>query len=170
MRITPQYISVGANRSSSCAACTSSGLLFFGAGKFIALWDSSSNRGVHATLQGHKGLVTTIKLLPGGRLVSGDSIGEIRIWNSVNGDDQWECMMSWEAHKGGSISAIGVLASSGNLDDMILTGGSDSLIKRWKLADKPEEVQEIDLKGKLPLDLEVGYMPGSKGMYESENR
>ncbi|AAW41943.2 conserved hypothetical protein [Cryptococcus deneoformans JEC21] len=162
MRITPEYISVGANRSSSCAACSASGLLFFGAGNFIALWDSSSNRGVHATLPGHKGQVTTVKLLPDGRLVSGDNIGEIRVWNSVKGDDEWECVMSWEAHRGGSISAIGVLASRGSLDDMIITGGSDSLIKRWKIADKPEEIQKIDLGGKLPLDLEVGYLPGSE--------
>jgi hypothetical protein len=39
MKATPAYISLGANRSSSCSVCTSSGILAYGAGPYVALWD-----------------------------------------------------------------------------------------------------------------------------------
>lgn len=37
--IDPAYISIGANRSSSCAACFPDGVLAYGAGNTVALWD-----------------------------------------------------------------------------------------------------------------------------------
>jgi elongator complex protein 2 len=68
-----------------------------------------------------------------------------------------------QAHKG-SISALGAPTGSGPLAGHILTGGSDGLIKLWDLsAGKPEVKQTIDLKGKLPLDLQVASLPGSSG-------
>ena len=68
-----------------------------------------------------------------------------------------------QAHKG-SISALGASTGSGPLVGHILTGGSDGLIKLWDLsAGKPEVKQTIDLKGKLPLDLQVASLPGSSG-------
>jgi len=70
---------------------------------------------------------------------------------------------SIQAHKG-SISALGVPTGTGSLDGHVLTGGSDGLIKLWDLsAGKPEIKQTIDLKGKLPLDLQVASLPGSSG-------
>lgn len=50
----------------------------------------SSSHGVKQTLPGHKGFVTTVKILKqssesGLVLVSGDSLGEIRIWSSSDG-------------------------------------------------------------------------------------
>ncbi|ODN98383.1 elongator complex protein 2 [Cryptococcus wingfieldii CBS 7118] len=161
MPVVPQYISVGSNRSSSCSACTSDGLLFFGAGKLIALWDSTSPRGVHVTLPGHKGQVTTVKLLPDGRLVSGDSIGDVRIWAESQG--QWKSVMSWQAHRGASVSAIGAMSAKGHLDGVLVTGGSDGLVRIWRVGgSKPEEVQKIDLKGRLALDLDLAYLPGTQ--------
>ena len=68
-----------------------------------------------------------------------------------------------QAHKG-SISALGAPSGSGPLAGHILTGGSDGLIKLWDLSPgKPEVKQTIDLKGKLPLDLQVASLPGSSG-------
>nr|ODN87872.1 elongator complex protein 2 [Cryptococcus depauperatus CBS 7841] len=161
MRVLPEYISVGSNRSSSCAACDNSGILFFGAGKLIAIWDTTTSRGIYATLPGHKGQVTTVKLLQDGRLVTGDEIGDVRMWQEING--VWECRIDWEAHRGASISAIGVSKTAGIHDDLLFTGGSDGLVKRWRLGDtKAEETQKMDLKGRLPLDLEIGYLPGSE--------
>jgi elongator complex protein 2 len=70
---------------------------------------------------------------------------------------------SIQAHKG-SISALGAPSGSGPLAGHILTGGSDGLIKLWDLStSKPEVKQTIDLKGKLPLDLQVASLPGSSG-------
>lgn len=58
--------------------------------------------------------------------------------------------------------------SDGPLANHILTGGSDGLIKLWRSAgSKFEVVQTIDLKGKLPLDLELGTLPGSDGEHFS---
>jgi elongator complex protein 2 len=139
----------------------------------------SSSRGVKRTLKGHTGQVTTVKSLEGARgsyqLVSGDSVGEVRLW-TTNSDQvgltiyfelkltvQYSSI-SIQAHKG-SISALGAATGSGPLADHILTGGSDGLIKLWDLSSgKPDTKQTIDLKGKLPLDLQVASLPGSSGM------
>lgn len=40
--IEPAYISIGANRSSSCAVCFPDGVLAYGAGNTVALWDTVS--------------------------------------------------------------------------------------------------------------------------------
>jgi hypothetical protein len=40
MKASAEYISVGANRSSSCAVCSAKGQVAFGAGRYVALWDS----------------------------------------------------------------------------------------------------------------------------------
>lgn len=136
------------------------------------------------TLKGHTGQVTTVKLIDEDDhacvLVSGDSTGEVRIW-TIDSSDQvrnstlWvtkaPCQLSLQytsivvqAHKG-SISALGVTGHAGAFQKHLFTGGSDGLIKLWKLGDgKPELKQTINLKGKLPLDLEVATLPGSQGM------
>jgi WD40 repeat protein len=48
----------------------------------------SSSRGVKRTLKGHAGQVTTVKSLEDGsgpyQLVSGDSVGEVRLWTTNN--------------------------------------------------------------------------------------
>jgi hypothetical protein len=48
----------------------------------------SSSRGVKRTLKGHAGQVTTVKSLEEGsgpyHLVSGDSVGEVRLWTGDN--------------------------------------------------------------------------------------
>ena len=40
MKASLEYISVGANRSSSCAVCSPKGRVALGAGRYVALWDS----------------------------------------------------------------------------------------------------------------------------------
>lgn len=51
------------------------------------IWQSSS-RGVKRTLKGHAGQVTTVKSLGEGserhQLISGDSVGEVRLWTTDN--------------------------------------------------------------------------------------
>ena len=74
----------------------------------------------------------------------------------------------WVAHEGHSISAIGVM-SSGPLADVVVTGASDGLLKVWKVAGgRAELVQQLDFHGKLPLDIEVAYLPGSSSKSNCE--
>ncbi|WVF71999.1 hypothetical protein IAT40_006810 [Kwoniella sp. CBS 6097] len=170
MRVEPAYISIGTNRSSSCSASTSTGLLAFGAGKLLALWNPSSPNGVQQTLTGHKGQITTVKALTGDRFFSGDNAGGVCIWANADADADkhgWTCEKSWKAHAG-SISALGVTTTNeGVLGDLVITGGSDGTLRFWRIGgggggQGAKEVQKIDLKGKLPLDVEMGYLPGSK--------
>lgn len=58
--------------------------------------------------------------------------------------------------KGSSISALAVYNGE------ILTGSSDGVVRRWSLEGGRKEVEKLDLKGKIPLDLIVGTLPGSK--------
>ncbi|OCF55861.1 elongator complex protein 2 [Kwoniella mangroviensis CBS 10435] len=163
MRAGPAYISIGSNRSSSCSASTSNGLLAFGAGKLLALWDteSTSNHGIQKTLPGHKGQITTVKLISSSsgenRFISGDTNGEVRIWSTTEKEGgEWKCEKNWIAHENSSISAIGV-----SPDGWIITGGSDSKIKIFDGDHKEKQVIKLE-KGRLPLDLELSYLPGSK--------
>ncbi len=79
---------------------------------------------------------------------------------------QQTCITSFDAHPKALISALGVLQSSrgSSLDDCFFTGGSDGTVKLWRLQlGEVEEQQTLELKGKLPLDLAVAYLPGSDG-------
>ena len=58
------------------------------------------------------------------------------------------------------MSALGVLQTS--YGATVFSGGSDGKIKVWRMP-KLEAIQSIDLKGKLPLDLESALLPGSEG-------
>jgi elongator complex protein 2 len=126
---------------------------------------------VHATLPGHLGQVTTLKLLsdsPGSTtFVSGDSVGEVRIWRE--GPIGYTCVLTFRAHPGHSVSALAVSPATptqggGALNNHVFTGGSDGAVKLWRIEGKKAgEVQRMDLRGKLPLDMEVAYLPGSQG-------
>ncbi|BEJ12446.1 hypothetical protein CspHIS471_0209060 [Cutaneotrichosporon sp. HIS471] len=147
------YISIGANRSSSCAAAFDNGVLAYGAGSTVALWDmNASGKGVYATLIGHKAHVTTLKRNSNG-FVSGDQSGEVRVW--ARDGRNFTCTATFTAHRGSSISALSVFG------DEVLTGGSDGVVRRWRVGRKVEEVETLDLRGKLPLDLVVGALPAS---------
>ncbi|CAL1702353.1 unnamed protein product [Somion occarium] len=56
-----------------------------------------------------------------------------------------------------SISSLAVL------NDTIVTGGSDSLVKIWKLeSDQCVEVQSLTLRGRYPLSLALSLLPNSQ--------
>lgn len=62
-----------------------------------------------------------------------------------------------------TISALGVPPKgSSSLRDHIFTGGSDGVVKLWHTGGgKATEVEKLDLKGKLPLELEIASLPDS---------
>jgi elongator complex protein 2 len=75
-------------------------------------------------------------------------------------------VLAFRAHPGHSVSALAVppAQNDGTLDNHVFTGGSDGAIKLWRIeGKKAEEVQKLDLRGKLPLDMEVAYLPGAQG-------
>lgn len=55
------------------------------------------------------------------------------------------------------MSALGVFPGGNEL----MTGGSDAVLKRWTLSSSPVAVATLDLKGKLPLDIELALLPYS---------
>jgi WD40 repeat protein len=71
---------------------------------------------------------------------------------------------SWNGHQG-SISAIAYI-SAGQLGGHVVSGASDGMLRIWR--QDGELVQEIDLKGRLPLDVEVASLPGSEGMFRMD--
>lgn len=108
--------------------------------------------------------------------MSGDGVGEVRVWAEGENNQvrcgsyvllsilttQFNCTHSFIAHSGASVSAIGIIPTSGTAVE-ILSGGSDGSVKRWRVGQegKVEQVQVLDIKGRLPLDLDVALLPGS---------
>ena len=79
-------------------------------------------------------------------------------------------MLSFTPHPDSSISALGVAPVVADGDIALFTGASDGTVRVWNIkGDQVEEVQKIDYKGRLPLDIEVGYLPGSSGMSYSRS-
>lgn len=77
------------------------------------------------------------------------------------------CSASFDSHPQSSISALAV-CPTGPLEGHVLTGASDGCIKLWRLIDSGAElVQTVDLKGKLPLDMEISLLPGSSGRFSA---
>lgn len=64
----------------SLSFSSNSRCLAAGAGQEVYVWDMKT-RQLTSTLQGHRGLVSTVKFFPDGRLASGDINGALRIWN-----------------------------------------------------------------------------------------
>ncbi|EIW70033.1 hypothetical protein TREMEDRAFT_68443 [Tremella mesenterica DSM 1558] len=170
MKASTSYISTGANRSSSCSACSSSGLYILGTGKVIALWDTQAEPsvGVISTLSGHTADITTLKFLDKLNdrpdFVSGDTAGQVKTWR-LRQDQTYECDLTFMAHEFSSISSLGIPPSEGNLEGHILTGGSDGTVKLWDISEGEAILkQTINPKGKLPLDLVIGHLPGTKAL------
>jgi WD40 repeat protein len=69
----------------------------------------SSSRGVKRTLKGHTGQVTTVKSLEEGsgpyQLVSGDSVGEVRLWTTDN-DQVGLTIRAWTQANGAVLEHI----------------------------------------------------------------
>lgn len=93
------YISASTNRHPHAAAASRSGLVACASHKFLALWDTTvsdlqfyqtpsqrthcplkNGRGVIETLPGHDGEVTIVKSFGSDAFVSGDKLGQVRIW------------------------------------------------------------------------------------------
>lgn len=101
-----KYVAAACNRYSNVSDCRlSDGLVAFGSGRLIALYHSlvvfrshfapahpltreyhqdKDSNGVHYTLPGHLGEVTTLKFIADTFIVSGDTRGEVIIWQQLD--------------------------------------------------------------------------------------
>ncbi|ORX33777.1 elongator protein [Kockovaella imperatae] len=169
IQVSAQYIATGANHSASCSAAAPDGIVAYGSGKLVSLWDTEHESGVYATLAGHPGDVTKIKYLQGSssgenKFVSGDTTGQVRVWRETT-RGQYSCAVTFDAHASDSISALGIGPSDSPLANHILVGCADGSVKLWKLdEDRVTSVQKLDIKGKLPLDFEMALLPGCQSV------
>ncbi|KAM0722154.1 hypothetical protein Q7P37_001595 [Cladosporium fusiforme] len=161
-----EYIAAGGNRHPS-AADWAPGLLAFGAGINIALWnpdDDGKAKGVDALLAGHTEVVNAVKILDvrGQRfLVSGASDNSIRLWRQRSEYPFFEESQCLKEHSA-AVNAVATLPGT----DLFATGAADGTVRVWRL--KAEEaqaelVQAVTLKPRfLPLAIALAQLPSGE--------
>ncbi|KAL7415694.1 WD40-repeat-containing domain protein [Mrakia frigida] len=181
---TSVYIATSANRYSHCSSISpdGKGLVAFGAGRGIALWDSKNSKQelVHQILPGHTAEVVSVSFLPFANdkgdlaFVSGDAAGKVILWKRNGYKGQWTLSSPLPGHSASvtsicALSNVGWISSSGSSSStaaMVLTASSDCKILVWivELGAKdvdPKLLQTISTGGKIPLALAVSTFPGS---------
>lgn len=163
------FIAIGANRNPTAADWSPSGLLAFGAGRCIALWNplDSSHRGVHATLKGHADRVNVVRFLPSQPqdadiLLTGSVDKSVRVWTST--PDGFNCAWaSTDVHKG-SINAIATCAANPNI---FASADASGTIAVFSISVSGEGAQVIHLQSFstapkfYPLTLALSTLPSS---------
>lgn len=155
MKARLDYAAAGGNRHPS-AADWAPGLLAFGAGNNLAIWNPQDTRqnGISALLAGHSDVVNAVKILdlPSKRLIiSGSADHTVRIWAETvdQAYPYYEQVQSLEHHTG-SVNTIACL----NDQTTISTGAADGTVSIWQIqsAGLVEHVQTLPLKPRyLPL-------------------
>ncbi|KAK8232552.1 elongator protein 2 [Phyllosticta capitalensis] len=139
VKTTSNFIAAGGNRNPAAADWDphGSGLLAYGAGNNVALWNplDTSHRGCHALLSGHTQTVNVVKFFRGSKdqktiLLTGGADSSIRIWasdaSSATGFKQKDVLAAHSA----SINCIATLPDS----DIFISGAADATIRVWRLA------------------------------------
>jgi hypothetical protein len=196
MRVTTDYISVGCNRGTSTSDVNADGIVAFGAGKLVALWNSAVRTGcsletlaveapctdgawmffsriprIEECIPHFQGIHTTspksdIYLSPHPHLHH--HLQSSRVTNLAMSEYGYRVMRFlryWVHRTGGLLQLkliLGVLSTS--VEDhgrkLLVTGGSDGLVKIWNVEAEMELLQTIDLDGKLPLEVVIAQLPG----------
>ncbi|PVI00893.1 WD40 repeat-like protein [Periconia macrospinosa] len=139
MRVSPAFTAIGANRNPAAADWDAAhGLLAFGAGDAVALWDPQDDelKGVQAVLNGHAGVVNAVKffqIASSGNvsiIISGAADHTLRVWRSgQTPESRYEAVKIVTGHHSGPITRIATLDG----EDLFATGASDGTVKIWKL-------------------------------------
>ncbi|KAK0653453.1 Elongator complex protein 2 [Lasiodiplodia hormozganensis] len=177
VQVATNFIAAGGNRQPNAADWDQhgSGLLAYGAGNNIALWDplDPTYRGSYAALSGHTNTVNVVKFFPSSKsqekiILSGAADNTIRIWASdASSPTGFQEKAVLTAHTA-SINTIAVLPDS----DIFVSGAADATIRIWKLERKDdgsinaELLQTIDLKHEpktayFPLSVTLAHLSPS---------
>lgn len=156
---TLDFIAAGGNRHPA-AADWKPGLLAFGSGNNIALWDPENcgSEGIYALLSGHTDVVNAVKIFDspsGRRIISGGVDKTVRIWER-GADGLWKQIQCLDGHKG-SVIAVATLEECG----LVVTGTFPGTLRVWDVAHSNAELlQEIELKPSfLPLACALYRLP-----------
>ncbi|KAK0279940.1 Elongator subunit elp2 [Friedmanniomyces endolithicus] len=161
--VSLSYTAAGGNRHPS-AADWAPGLLAFGAGNNIALWDPEDPRqnGISALLAGHTDVVNVVKICDHGgqRLViSGGADKTVRVWRpTIDSPAPYEQACCLADHQS-SINTISVIPEL----HLFVSGSADSTIKVWKLEQETgaKLIQSISLQPRyLPLTTALAPLAG----------
>ncbi|KAK0895831.1 Elongator subunit elp2 [Friedmanniomyces endolithicus] len=161
--VSLSYTAAGGNRHPS-AADWAPGLLAFGAGNNIALWDPEDPRqnGISALLAGHTDVVNVVKICDHGgqRLViSGGADKTVRVWKpTIDSPAPYEQACCLADHQS-SINTISVIPEL----HLFVSGSADSTIKVWKLEQETgaKLIQSISLQPRyLPLTTALAPLAG----------
>ena len=156
-----EYIAVGGNRHPS-AADWAPGLLAFGAGKNIALWDpqDANHTGTFGLLTGHTDVVNVVKIHPHSSeliIYSGSADKTIRIWESAGDKARpFRELMCLTEHQ----AAISTIALSPD-GRSFASGAADGMMKIWRVEENGAKLrQSIELKPRfIPLALAWTELP-----------
>jgi elongator complex protein 2 len=168
-KVQLEYVAAGGNSHPS-AADWAPGLLAFGAGINVALWnpdDEKANYGVSALLAGHTGVVNAVKVLEFNRrqyIISGASDNTVRVWRKTDDSNAWPFFEESQCLEGhtGAVNTIATLSENG----VFATGAADGTVRVWKFKEedaKVELVQSITLKPRfLPLATALAQLPSGE--------
>ncbi|KAI0334705.1 WD40 repeat-like protein [Cubamyces sp. BRFM 1775] len=145
-RVEAVYMAASTNRYFQAADISPSGIVAFGSGSLVALWNAEASndpldRGVYETLPGHEAPVSCVRFKT-----------EDAFWNSR------------AVHQGhqGSVASLVVHG------ELIITGASDSTVKVWRIpqneTDSLSEVQTISMRKGFPISLALAELPGTKSL------
>lgn len=164
-----EYIAAGGNRHPSSADWTP-GLLAFGAGINVALWnpDDEKTSGIWALLAGHADAVNAVKILDFDDrrfIITGASDNTVRVWrqtsdadSSVPSFEESQCLKDHSS----AVNTIATLPGTG----VFASGAADGTVRIWQLeegGEKVELVQAISLKPRfLPLATALAKLPSGE--------
>lgn len=165
------FISIGANRHPSAADWSPSGLLAFGAGCCVALWNplvrtrrrhsphsfpcviyltrivqDPSLRGVHATLKGHADRVNAVRFLPGQSpdtdiLLSGSVDQSIKAWSKRSGFST-----VWTSAEGTHRGSINAIATCAGDPSVFAAASADGTVAVYRITTTEDAAQVAHLQ------------------------
>ncbi|EON63991.1 hypothetical protein W97_03221 [Coniosporium apollinis CBS 100218] len=161
--VEPIYLSAGGNRHPAAADWNvdKPGLLAFGAGNNIALWDPLDEgfHGVQALLSGHTDIVNVVKFLPlkgvaDSLILSGSADKSLRIWSrAADISTGWLEVKTITDHQS-SINCVAVLHDSG----VFVSGSADAKVNVWKV-EHDENSEGIEVRLLQTISLTPKYFP-----------
>src|ERR1700761_3628620 len=128
---TLDFIAAGGNRHPA-AADWKPGLLAFGSGNNISLWNPEDQipKGIFVLLARHSDVVNAVKTFdgPGGRhIISGSADKTVRIWGFDEDAGVWKERQCLAEHKG-SVNVIAVLEEA----ELFVSGSADGIGEVWE--------------------------------------